>query len=134
MSKVKQAIVVRRDLRMRRSELSSLIAKAATKFFTDSDESEKADKLVITLSSDEASWLAESNPRFVVLGVPSSSALDNLLFRAEAEGLSVYRVTGVRNIDADDVKAGIEEQVLVAAIGPDSAEVIDQVTGKLKLF
>lgn len=134
MSRVKQVIVVRRDLRLRRSELSALIAKAASKFFIDADESELGDKMHITLSPSEALWISGGSPSFIVLGVPSSGSMESLLFRADAAGLPVYRVTGTRHVDPDDVKAGFEEQTLVAAIGPEDEQIINQLTGKLKLL
>ncbi|NBW06458.1 MAG: hypothetical protein EBR82_00350 [Caulobacteraceae bacterium] len=132
MARVKQVIVVRRDLKMRRAELASLIAKTAVKFFLDSDESDAGNKITINMSPIEAQWVSELNPSFIVLGVTSYDKMENVLFAAETAGLPVYRVTSSRFYTDD--KSGVEEQTLAAAIGPDESSTIDTITGRLRLL
>jgi peptidyl-tRNA hydrolase len=129
MEDVKQVIVVRKDLRLRRSEMAAAVAHASMKFLLDNDESERGDELNVKLSFEEASWLQGSYKKIIV-GVSSESDLKNLLFRAEMAGVNVYTITQKSGSKSED--AG--ETVVAAAFGPDESSSIDKITGHLKLI
>lgn len=126
---LKQVIVVRRDLRLKKASIAALVAKASSKFIFDNDFSERGDVLQVDLTQQEAEWIAGPATR-IVLGVTSESALKQLIFKAELEGLSCYTVTNSHQEDSDAVL----DELLCVAIGPDDAEKIDQITGNLKLI
>lgn len=126
MNDIKQVIVVRKDIRLRRSELASNVAHASMKFLIDNNESERGDEISLRLSSEEARWIQGSSKKIIV-GVSSEEALKNLMFKAEISGISVYPV----------FKTSLDENVetlTCAAFGPDESSVIDELTKNLKLI
>lgn len=127
---LKQVIVVRRDLRLKKASIAALAAKASSKFIFDNDVSERGDVLQVDLTQQEAEWLAGPATR-IVLGISSESALKQLLFKAELEGLSCYSITNTLQEEESDAAF---DEVLCIAIGPDSSEKIDEITGNLKLI
>lgn len=128
---LKQVILVRRDLKMKRSQIAALVAKASTEFFLVNDESVRGDTLNIKLTPEETEWINSGSIR-IVLGVGSEMSLRSLTFRAELAGLQCYTVDGSTN-DSDDQDASSME-TLAVAIGPDVSSKIDQITGNLKLL
>lgn len=130
---VKQVIVVRRDLRLRRAALASVVAKAASQFFLYNDESDSVDRIELHLSKIESEWISNGGPKFIVLGVSSRGALDRISFKADVEGISVYSVTShVSQEDGGESDNG--EELVAIVLGPDECDVIDKITGKLKLL
>lgn len=118
----KQVVLLRKDLKIKRATAAALVAKASTEFFIDNDESERGDKITISLTPEEAEWLSTGSTR-IVLSVPTENSLRTLLFKAELSGLQCYPVTGSDG-----------SEILCAAIGPDDSEKIDEITGNLSLF
>lgn len=127
---LKQVILIRRDLKMKRSQVASLVAKASTEFFLVNDESVRGDMLSIKLTPEETEWINSGSIR-IVLGVGSEVSLRSLAFRAELAGLQCYAVDGNTN-DSDESANSME--TLAVAIGPDVSSKIDQITGNLKLL
>lgn len=126
MKSVKQAIIIRRDLKLRKEEYASLAASVSMKFVFDNNESDRADKLLVTLSPHETQWIKESSPKSV-LGIDSEDALQDLAFRAEMMGASVYIITTEQSFSIKD-----KSEIVCVAIGPDEENVINQITGHLK--
>ncbi len=127
---MKQVILVRNDLKMKKSQVASLVAKASTEFFLVNDESERGDELSVKLTPEETDWINSGSIR-VVLGVNSEDSLRTLALRAEMAGLQCYPVQG--KIFEDSNEDGTSETLCVA-IGPDVSSKIDQITGNLKLL
>lgn len=127
--KVKQIILVRKDLQLRRSALCALVSKASAEFFVANDDSQKAEELIIKLTPTETEWLANGSTR-IVLGVPSESALRAILFKAEIEGLQYYMIEGRTGSFDDDSQL----ELLAASVGPDEAEKLEEITKGLKLL
>ena len=125
MKNIKQVIVVRKDLNLRRTELASHVATASMGFLLENNESERNDQISVKLSNEEVMWLNGSFEKDIV-GVDSEEDLKDLMFKAEMEGIGVYpvlyRVSGKFD---DDILA-------CAALGPDDSSVIGHVTGHLK--
>lgn len=131
-SDLKQVILVRRDLKMRRASIAALVAKASSEFFLDNNESERSDKLSVNLTPQESEWITSGSTR-IVLGVTSENALKSLVFKAELAGLSCYPITSRSPVDKEEGLDGLSETLCVA-IGPDDSDKIDEVTGNLKLL
>lgn len=127
-SDLKQVILVRQDLKMKKSQVASLVAKASTEFFLVNDESERGDTLSVRLTPEETDWINSGSIR-VVLGVGSETTLKSLTFKAELAGLQCYPVEG-KMFDSE----GGGTETLCVAIGPDESRKIDEITRNLKLL
>lgn len=124
MKNVKQAVVVRKDLKFSKGKIAELVAKSSMRFFIENNESERRDELLIKLSHEEVDWIKTSAP--VVFGIGSQEALSELVFKAELSGVNVYSITGTEDTKLE------EDSILCAAIGPDEDAIIDQLIGNLK--
>lgn len=120
-SNVKQVIVVRRDLSMKRGKLSTQIAHAAMKFLIDNNEAERGDEMRVKLSQDEALWLSGSMDPYIAT-VDSEAALQNLIFKAQLHDIEVYPV-----VDTSDGSSILT----CAAFGPCDESDIDKIASKL---
>jgi len=128
MSEIKQVIVVRKDLNMRKGKLASQVAHASMKFLLDNNEAERGDEIVIKLTPVEAMWLTGSFTKIVV-GIDSEEALNNLVFKAEMEGIEVHTI-----VDSGRTEFNGIPTLTCAAFGPCESRVIDKITGNLKLM
>ena len=108
MDDVKQVIVVRRDLNMRKNDQAAQIAHASMMFLVDNNEAERGDEVHIKLTPAEASWLSGSFAP-VVVNVDSQDA-----------DVEVHPF-----IDDKDV-------MTCAAFGPCEVHDIDRIVGSLK--
>ena len=129
-SELKQVILMRRDLRLRRAALAALTAKASAEFFIDNNTSDKDDVLRVQLSPQESEWINSGCTR-IVLGVTSETALKSLAFKAEVAGIACYPVVG-RSPELYEREGELE--TLAVALGPDESSKIDEITGNLKLL
>lgn len=125
MKNVKQVIVVRKDLKMKRSRLAALVSQVASKFITENNESNRGDELHVKLSKQEADWINNSSLP-IVLGVNSQDALNDLILKAEILNINVNTTT------KDSGKPDDDSELLCASFGPDEDDLINQVTGNLK--
>ena len=128
MSEIKQVIVVRKDLNMRKGKLASQVAHASMKFLLDNNEAERGDELIIKLTPVEAMWLTGSFTKIVV-SVDSEDALNDLMFKAEIEGIEVHKI-----VDAGRTEFNGIPTLTCAAFGPCESNIIDKITGNLKLI
>ena len=127
-SHIKQVILLRRDIRLRRAEAAALAAKASMSFISEGNESDRSDVVQIELSGIEAEWLLGNSTR-IVLGVSSEDAIRKLLLKAEIQGISTYEILGSTSGKIDE---GM--QIIAASLGPDEGDKLDAITGNLKLF
>lgn len=130
---VKQVIVVRKDLNMRKGKLAAQVAHASMKFFVDMsfrDESLEGDKeyFVVELNDDMKEWLNGAFTK-VVVSVDSEEELLDIYGNAQDSGLlsSIIKDNGKTEFN------GVPTYTAVA-IGPDKSEAIDKITGHLKLL
>jgi len=128
MDDVKMVIVVRKDLNMRKGKLAAQVAHASMKFLVDNDESEGGMEMFVKLSPAEASWLSGSFTKIVV-SVDSEDALQDLILQAQFEGIESYPI-----IDAGRTEFNGVPTLTCAAFGPCEAEILDKITGNLKLI
>ena len=124
---IKQVIVVRKDLNMRKGKIASQVAHASMKFLIDNNQADRGDRLHVELKDTEAQWLTGSFTK-VVVGVDSQDALEDLIFRAKLKDIEVHPI-----VDAGKTEFDGEPTLTCAAFGPDEGFVIDEITGRLKL-
>jgi peptidyl-tRNA hydrolase, PTH2 family len=123
-AQVKQVIVIRKDLKLKRAEIAALASKASLEFLVNNSENKESNLLNVELTPAEIEWLS-NNRTTIVLGIPSENMLRNLIFRSEIAGIPSYSLSE----DGGDF-----EELLCASFGPDDSEKIDEITGKLKLI
>ena len=119
---LKQAIIVRKDLNLKRKELISQATKASIKFIIENNESERGGQLLINLSSDETAWLTGSFSQDILF-VETKDQLDDIMFRAEILGIEAYSVFS---------KNDGEAEASCVALGPDESDVINKLIHGLK--
>lgn len=129
MSDVKQVIVVRRDLNMRKGKLASQVAHAAMKFLVDNNEADRDDELMVKLSREEATWLFSGSFTKIVAGCDSEEELQQLILRAKLADVEVYPI-----VDAGRTEFHGVPTLTCAAFGPCLAEEIDPITSTLRLL
>lgn len=127
MSDVKQVIVVRKDLNMRKGKIAAQVAHAAMKFLADAVD-ERAERVVRGFSQAEKAWLGGVFAK-VVVSVDSEQELHELMEEARRRGITVNRI-----IDAGRTEFHGVPTLTCAAFGPDESERLDPVTGHLKLL
>lgn len=130
---VKQVIVIRRDLKMRRGKEIAQGAHAAMEWLTDRmakpDRREYAFNWHLTgLTDAEEEWLRGGHAK-VTCQVDSEEELRAVHAAAVSAGLAAYLVT-----DAGRTEFHGEPTVTALAVGPDYASRIDPVTGSLRLY
>ena len=86
MKDIKQVIIVRKDLNLKKTELASQVATASMGFILENNESERHDIIKVKLSNEEADWLNGSFEKIIV-GVDSEKDLNYLLTSEYDEGL-----------------------------------------------
>lgn len=122
MSQIKQVIVMRKDLNMRRGKEIAQGAHAAMAFL-----SIKAQDAT-PISAIEREWL-EGVFTKVCVRVNSEAELDQIAAAARQDGLQVSVITDSGKTEF----AGVPTKTCLA-IGPDLAEKIDKITGSLSLY
>ncbi len=125
MKNIKQVIVVRKDLKLRKSKLASLAAHAAMQFILDNNESDRPDELQVKLSQQEVQWIKGTFDKDV-LGIDSHDALSDMVLKAELNGVNVY------SIFDKSKKPDEGPQLVCAAFGPDEEDQLAQIIGSLK--
>ena len=137
MQGVKQVIVIRRDLKMRRGKEIAQGSHASMAFLTRRMESDgrwmpkwltKFWKYSLSISPVEKQWLDSSFAK-VTLQVQSEDELVYLHESALAEGLESHLITDSGRTEFD----GVPTKTAIT-IGPDYSEKIDKITGELKLY
>ena len=128
MGSVKQVIVVRKDLKMRKGKVAAQVAHAAMKFILDNNEAERGGELHVSLNESEVMWMTGSFTKAIV-GVDSENALRDLIFMARLHDVEVHSITDEGRTEFDGVPT-----LTCAAFGPDNVEILDEITGHLKLI
>lgn len=124
-SKTKQVIVIRRDLKMRRGKEIAQGAHAAMAFLSNAIDP-FTDKVFLTPAERE--WLRSSFTK-VTCQVNSEQELMDIYFKAKDSGVKARLITDNGTTEFD----GVPTRTAIA-IGPDYADIIDKITGELKLY
>lgn len=113
---MKQAIVVRKDLKMGCGKIAGQVAHASLRAYW------------ATNKEDRDNWVYNFNEVKVVLKVQSEKELENIIERCEDEDIPYSWVF-------DAGKTQLEPHTFTAVgIGPHDVEIIDEVVGGLKLL
>jgi PTH2 family peptidyl-tRNA hydrolase len=121
---LKQVILIRRDLKMRRGKEIAQGSHASMEFLT----SRLRGGAGLTLSITERQWM-ENGMAKVCLQVGSEEELVSLFEKARAAGLEAHLVR-----DSGRTEFGGVPTLTALAIGPADAAAIDAVTGHLALY
>ena len=124
---VKQVIVMRSDLGMRKGKMIAQGAHASLKVILDRKITIFNVFLVIKLTKDMLSWIKYRFTKICVR-VNSEEELFNIYYEAKNEGLPVALI---RDAGLTEFK---QPTFTCLAIGPAKSEEIDKVTGELKLL
>lgn len=120
---VKQVIVMRTDLNMRKGKMIAQGAHAAMKFLVNYLTSDEGN-----LTDEQTAWMQGSFTKICV-GVGSDDELQAVIDAAAAEGVPVEEI-----IDSGRTEFGGIPTRTCCAVGPDYSDKIDKVTGSLKLL
>lgn len=128
MSKIKQVIVWRKDLKVRTGKMMAQACHASMKVFFDLDVSEDRENMFIPVTSDISDWVHGKFTKIVV-GCQDENELIDCYKKAQDSGLlaSLIRDEGLTEFK------GIPT-ITCIAIGPGKAEDIDKITGHLSLM
>lgn len=129
---VKQVIVIRKDLNMRKGKIASQAAHASMKVFLDRsvllNQEESLSTLYIQVNKDMKTWLTGTFTKIVV-SVESEEQLKYIHEQALSNNIpcAIIRDNGLTEF------GGIPTYTAVA-IGPAQESEIDKITGALKLL
>jgi len=131
MDKVKQVIVMRKDLNMRKGKMVAQGAHSSIAFLTN--------KMKKNISNPEALWwvnLTQAEKEWiygsffkVCVGVDSEKELLDILEKARSMGVEAQLITDLGHTEFNGVPTNT-----CLALGPDYSSKIDTITGNLKLL
>lgn len=126
---VKQTLIIRKDLKMRRGKEIAQAAHASISFMTRALEpGKKAGTYTLTLSAAAQQWV-EGNFAKITLQVDSEEALLEVYQAACDAGVEAHLIT-----DAGLTEFGGVPTRTALALGPDYCDRIDALTCKLQLY
>jgi PTH2 family peptidyl-tRNA hydrolase len=134
---IKQVIVMRKDLNMRKGKMIAQGAHASMKVFFDKMRTQKNDRTdmynkgrdkVMHLSNEELEW-AEGLFTKICVSVNSEAELLEAYNKAKEAGLNCALITDSGLTEF----AGVQTNTCIA-IGPNASEKIDLITGKFPLL
>jgi len=130
MQGLKQVILIRKDLKMRRGKEIAQGSHASMEFVMNRIRQNLNDNspTTIELSPKEQAWISGGMAK-VCLQVSSEEELLELHKSAQGLGLECHLIR-----DSGKTEFGGIKTLTACAIGPDEAEAIDKVTGKLSLY
>ena len=126
---IKQVIILRKDLNMRKGKCVVQGAHASSRICMEFEREWCPDHgfALIPYGPEFASWLCGEQTKICV-GVDSEAELLGVFARAEAAGLPCALI---KDLGHTEFK---EPTFTAVAIGPAQSELIDPITGKLKLL
>ncbi len=127
---IRQVIVCRRDLNMRKGKIAAQAAHASMKFVLDKMERiDGQDNMrTLELSLDQLEWL-ESGHTKICVSVDSEEELLALIEKGREAKIVVHSI-----IDSGRTEFNGVPTLTCAAFGPDLKEKLDPLTGSLKLL
>jgi len=123
--KIKQVILIRKDLKMRRGKEIAQGSHASMEFLVSGLRGAGTASTVLTLDPDAAAWVQKGMAK-VCLRVNAEQELIELHEQALALGLKSHLIR-----DSGRTEFAGVPTLTACAIGPDPAEKIDEVTGSL---
>lgn len=132
MSKIKQVIIIRRDLNMRRGKEIAQGSHASMDFLIErvkkASRQPTSNQISIALNDVELSWISDGMAK-VCLQVASEGELLEIHKNAKKIGLESHLICDSGKTEFSGVPT-----FTAIAIGPASSELIDPITGSLALY
>lgn len=128
MSLVKQVIVVRKDLNMRKGKMIAQGCHCSMKVFFDKGEFYGSTFEITGLTEPMVKWMKGAFTK-VVVGVDSEDAIYQLAEQAQLAGIPHAVI-----VDSGFTEFHGQKTTTCIAIGPDESEKIDKITGELELI
>jgi PTH2 family peptidyl-tRNA hydrolase len=130
MKRIKQVILIRKDLKMRRGKEIAQGSHASMEFLVSQirDNLRHNAGVAVELNTTEKTWVLEGMAK-VCLQVNSEQELLDHYEKAKAHGLKSYLIK-----DSGRTEFGGVPTLTACAIGPDEAGQIDVITSDLKLY
>lgn len=138
---IKQIIIVRKDLNMRKGKIAAQVSHASAMFMVNQIRNTNTDNVDpiehrlgniysvnLSLSEEQLQWI-KSDYSKVVVGVESELELLRIIDDAHSEGLIVNHIVDMGKTEFNGVPT-----LTCAAIGPHDSEKIDKITKHLKLI
>lgn len=125
---VKQVIVVRKDLNMRKGKIAAQAAHASLKVILDKGSNIVRDTLTISVDDDMKAWILGRFKKVVVY-VSSKDDLIAVYNAAKEAGLNTSLI-----LDAGLTEFGGIPTHTTVAVGPNKASLVDKITGTLPLL
>lgn len=127
---IKQTIVIRRDLKMRRGKEVAQGAHASMAWLTKrlADSWSQENRAPLHFSSDEMEWMLGPFTK-ICLQTDSEAELKSIYDKAVALGVTASLI-----VDSGKTEFGGVPTATACAIGPAKAEAVDALTGHLKLY
>jgi len=129
--KIKQVLVVRKDLNMRKGKIAAQAAHASMKVLLDIgkvEEKENETTLIIPLNNDTKDWFLGAFTK-VCVGVNSEQELVDIYEHAKFAGLNCSIIEDSGLTEFNNVPT-----LTAVAVGPNWSCDIDEVTGHLPLL
>jgi PTH2 family peptidyl-tRNA hydrolase len=133
--RVKQVILVPRDLKNAKGKpvhapkMMAQVGHAAMAWLGTRFKGSPRDsngRFIVELSDAERTWLVDGDFAKIVLGVDDQAAMHDILTQATYIGLRTEVIEDAGHTEFDG-----QPTITCAAIGPDTADLIDKVTGHL---
>lgn len=125
---VKQVLIIRKDLNMRKGKIAAQAAHASNVFLINKIKQLRERPSEVSFSREELDWIDNKFTKICV-SVDSEQEMLELYDIAKASGLYVSKI-----IDSGATEFNNVPTLTALAIGPDLSELIDNVTGHLKLL
>ncbi len=139
MSDVKQILVVRRDLNMRKGKIASQCAHASMKVFFDRMRKQPRESYPNSVLFFDFDWIVDMTPEMIewkegiftkiCVSVDSETELLDIHEKAKAAGIPTALIQDCGKTEFNGVPT-----YTCVAVGPDTCEKIDPITGGLKLL
>jgi len=135
-SKVKQVIVVRKDLNMRKGKVAAQVAHASLKVFVDRmsrltldyEDSQYIDWYIFPATDEMQKWITEGFTK-VVVSCDSEDEIYDLAKKAQC-----LKIPHAVIVDSGFTEFAGNRTTTCIAIGPDDSEKIDKLTKEYKLL
>ena len=127
---IKQVIVMRKDLNMRKGKMCAQAAHASMKAIFDTIGSKDESGMTLSYSEDSAigKWMNGSFAK-IICSVDNEEDLDNIYFRAKGLYIPCAMI-----IDNGATEFHGQKTKTCCAVGPCYSNVLDEFTGHLKLL
>lgn len=137
---IKQIVVIRNDLKMRKGKIAAQSAHASMKFIVDQIQSsllkqienktfEEIDQdFLVRLNVDQIRWIVNSFTKIVVY-VNSEQELKDLIEKAKEKGVVAKPI-----VDSGRTEFHGVPTLTCVSFGPNNIEILDELTGHLPLL